>query len=206
MLERLRIRPGPVLLLLTLVAVLGLSPALLAADAAGHGGEMTMAEKAQHALKTTGWALLAFGLVLLILWKKLFPPIIQALDERARKIQEALDAAKKAQEEAAAMMAQNEASLEKARAEGQAIIEEAREDAVKVKNSIIEDARGEAEAITQRGLRELEQAKHTAVDELYRQASSLSLDLAEKVIQKSLTPEDHKSLIDQTIQTYRERI
>lgn len=204
MFQKLQSRKGMILAFVACSLVL-FAPDLFGAPDS-EGGPKTMAEKVQHALKTTGWSLLAFGLVFLILWKKLFPPIIAGLDERARKIQESLDAAKKAKEEAEAVMAENEAILEKARQDGRAIIEEAREDAVKAKNDIIEEARSEAEAITQRGLRELDQAKQTAVDELYRQASTLAFDLAEKVIQKSLKEADHKSLIDKTIKTYREKV
>lgn len=185
-----------------LVAVLSVATPLLAAE----DGEGGVAAAAQQFLKTSFWALLAFVVVLWILWKYLFPPIIQALDKRAKTIEDSLLAAQKTKEEAEKMIAQHEASLETARSEGRAIIEEAKEDAIKVKNGIVADARRESGEIVERGRRELELAKKAAVDDLYRQSTALSFELAEKVIQKTLKPKDHEKLIDSCIKSYREKV
>ncbi|MBI4585685.1 MAG: F0F1 ATP synthase subunit B [Planctomycetes bacterium] len=172
-----------------------------AAEAAGRAG--SMAETIMQYFKTAGWAVLSFAAVLFILWKKAFPPIVEALDKRARLIQESLDAARRAKEEAEAMMARHEESLEKARGEARAIIEEGKADALRVKGNIIESARKEAGDIAARAKRDIVLAKQAAVDELYRQAARLSFELAEKVIQKSLRPEDHQGLISDCIQKYK---
>ena len=191
-------------LLAACAVVLGTAGTAWAAEG-GHGPS-NMAEWVMHYTQVTGWALLTFVIVLTILWKKLFPPIVEALDKRAATIRESLEAAQKAKEEAEAMIAEHESNLEKARAEGRAIVEEAKADANKVKDGIVKDARKEAGEIGERGKRELELAKQSAVDDLYAQASNLSFELAEKVIEKSLQPADHQTLIDSCIKQYKEDV
>ncbi len=188
---------------LVLAASMLAVPLLAAEDGEAEG---SLSETIQQYFKTSGWALLVFVVVLTILWKYLFPPIIQALDKRAKTIEDSLLAAQKTKEEAEKMIAQHEASLETARSEGRAIIEEAKEDAIKVKNGIVADARRESGEIVERGRRELELAKKAAVDDLYRQSTALSFELAEKVIQKTLKPKDHEKLIDSCIKSYRENV
>jgi F-type H+-transporting ATPase subunit b len=201
-------KPG--VLALAVLLLLALAVPTLAAETGtgdhGHGGPQTVAEWMTYYFKVSGWALLIFVVVLTILWKKLFPPIIDALDKRAATIRESLEAAQKAKEEAQAMIAEHESNLEKARVEGRAIVEEAKADANKVKDGIVQDARREAEDIVERGKRELELAKQSAVDDLYRQASALSFELAEKVIEKSLQPTDHQGLIDSCIKQYKDDV
>lgn len=189
--------------LVVLAASFTAAPLFAAEESEGGGG---LSKTVQDFVMTSGWALLVFVGVLAILWKYLFPPIIEALDRRAKTIEDSLMAAQKAREEAETMIARHEASLETARAEGRAIIEEAKEDAIKVKNGIVADARRESAEIVERGRRELELAKKAAVDDLYRRSAELSFELAEKVIQKSLKPKDHKKLIDSCIQSYREKV
>lgn len=188
---------------LVLAASMLAIPLLAAEEGEAEG---SLAETIQQYIKTSGWALLVFVIVLTILWKYLFPPIIEALDKRAKTIEDSLLAAQKTREEAEKMIAQHEASLETARSEGRAIIEEAKEDAIKVKNGIVADARRESGEIVERGRRELELAKKAAVDDLYRQSTALSFELAEKVIQKTLNPKDHEKLIDSCIKSYREKV
>ena len=159
-----------------------------------------------HYVKVSGVAFLIFLVVLTILWKKLFPPIVEALDKRAATIRDSLEAAEKARSEAQNMIAEHEANLDKARAEGRAIVEEAKADAKKVKDGIVKDAQRAADEIVARGKRELELAKQSAVDDLYSSASRLSFDLAEKVIQKSLSANEHQGLIDSCIQQYKEEV
>jgi F-type H+-transporting ATPase subunit b len=177
------------------------SVSLLAAS--GEGG---FAEDAMRIFKTTGFSVLVFAVVFLILWKKLFPPIVAALDKRERTIRDSLEAAERARADAQKLMAEHEESLEKSRAEARAIIDEGKADALRVKENIIASARKDAEEISARARREIELAKKAAVDGLYRQAAALSFEIAEKVIQKSLRPEDHQTMIDTCIQRYKQEV
>ncbi len=175
----------------------GLWPAfVLAAEGGGHGGEAAI-------IPPTVWGIIIFGTVLAILWWKAFPPITAALEKRAKLIEDSLKAAERAKAEAEAMMAKHEASLDKARAEARAIIEEGKADAIKVKDDIVASARRESEEMADRARREIDLAKRAAVDELHRRSVELSLDIAAKVIRKTLRAEDHDDLIKESIRRYQ---
>lgn len=145
------------------------------------------------------WSVLTIVVVLAILLKKLFPPIVQAMDKRAADIRDALSAAERARAEAQEMMAKHEASLELARKEAAAIIEEGKSDAVKVKDAIVASAKKDAEEIAGRAKREIEQAKVNAMDELTRRSIQLSLELSSRLIRKNLNEAEQQGLIQETI-------
>ncbi len=174
-----------------------LSPAFLfAADpAAGGDGPKAL-------IPPTVWAVISFLVVLFILWKKLLPVITGAMDDRAAKIREALEAADQAKAEAEAAMATHQGNLETARQESRAIIEEGKRDAEKVKAQILEDANKEAAEISQRVSREIELAKEAALDDLHQRSVALSIDLASKLIDKNLEAEDNQKLIDETVKGF----
>jgi len=150
----------------------------------------------------TVWAILSFLVVLFILWKKLLPVILGAMDDRAGKIRDALEAADKAKADAEAAMATHQGNLETARQESRAIIEEGKRDAEKVKAQIVEDAKRESEEISQRATREIELAKESALADLHQQSVDLSIDLAGKLIHKNLSAEDNQALIDETVKGF----
>ena len=169
--------------------------------AAEAGGHETHLEKGNaQIISQTAWAILSIVVVLAILLKKLFPPIVQAMDKRAADIRDALAMAEKARSEVEVLMAKHETSLEKARQEAAAIIEESKADAVKVRDSIVESAKKDAEEISGRARREIEQAKLTAMDDLTKRSIQLSIELTSRLIRKNLSPDDHQGLIQETIQ------
>lgn len=137
------------------------------------------------------WMLLAFSLVLLILKKFAWKPILNALKDRENSIEQALRAADKAKEQMAKMQADNEKILAEARLERDKLIKEARE----LKDQIIGDARQKA---VEEGNKMIDAARHViqneraaAVDQIREMVASLSVDIAQKLLQKQL--EDEKS-------------
>ena len=128
--------------------------------------------------------------------------ITGAMDDRAEKIREALEAADQAKADAEAAMAIHQGNLETARQESRAIIEEGKRDAEKVKAQIVEDAKRESEEISQRATREIELAKESALADLHQQSVDLSIDLAGKLIHKNLGAEDNQALIDETVKGF----
>ena len=173
-----------------------LSPAFLFAADPAPGGH------APALIPPTVWAVISFAIVLFILWKKLLPVITGAMDDRAAKIRDALEAADKAKADAEAAMATHQGNLETARQESRAIIEEGKRDAEKVKAQIVEDANKEAVEISQRVSREIELAKEAALDDLHQRSVALSIDLASKLIDKNLEAEDNQKLIDETVKGF----
>jgi len=136
------------------------------------------------------WTTLCFAILLFILGKYAWKPILAAVAEREQSIETALSRAEAVKEEMARLTSENEALLKSARAERDAILSEA----TKVKNQIIADAK---EAAQKEGSRQIELArieinsqKAIAMADVKHQVASLSLEIAEKVLRKQF--EDQK--------------
>ncbi|RCH54855.1 ATP synthase F0 subunit B [Mucilaginibacter hurinus] len=130
------------------------------------------------------WTTVSFLILLAILGKFAWKPIMTAIDERERTIEEALFKAEAAKEEMARLTSENEALLKQARAERDVILAEAR----KVKEQIVGDAK---DAAQKEGARMIESArleinnmKAIALADVKNQVATLSLDIAEKVLRK----------------------
>lgn len=145
------------------------------------------------------WTLVIFLLVLIVLGKFLWGPILKGLQSReefiATSIHDADNANKKAQE----LLSDYSAKLDQARAEAAGIVEEGRRDAEVVKRTLQEDARKEADAMIERAKREVGIARDTAVRELYDLGAKLATDVASKIIAKEINPQDHQRLIEDSI-------
>ena len=150
------------------------------------------------------WTLVIFLLVVLVLGKFAWGPILEGLQSREDFIRKALEDAKADRDAAETRLEEYEAKLAEARAEATAIVDEGRRDAEVVKQSIEAEARDEARKTVERSIREINQAKVAAIEEVYDTASSMAVDLAAHVIRKELTPADHERLIAEAAQKMRD--
>jgi len=182
--------------LLTLALGLFALPAL-AAEAAkeGSGPNNPFAGDIGNAL----WTLVIFGLVLFVLGKFAWGPILKALQAREDAIRESLEKAQADRLEAEARLKEYLDKINGARTEATAIVDEARRDAEAVKHRIEADARAEAEQAVARGKRGLEIASQTAVKELYATSAKLATELAGRILSREIKPQDHERLIAQAI-------
>ena len=153
-------------------------------------------------LGTFGWSVITFLIVCFVLTKLAWKPLLKALDEREARIRESLEAADLARAETEQLHKEHQALMAEARKEATAIVEEGKRDAVVVKDGILADARRETEGLATRAKAEIERAKELAVHDLHTRAVEISYQVAEKLIQKSLTREDHEGLVDSTIERY----
>lgn len=133
------------------------------------------------------WQAVVFVLLLLLLRKFAWRPILNAVNEREQGIKDALDAAEKAKLEMANLQADNEKLLQDARAEREIMMKEARE----LKAKMIADAKDEAKDAADKMIilaqTAIESEKKAAVAELKGQVAALSLEIAEKVVKKELS-------------------
>ena len=141
------------------------------------------------------WTLLVFMLLLFILTKFVWKPVLGAVNAREKNISESLELAVKTKAEMAALHAQNENLLKEARAQRDEIVRDAKETASKM----VEDAKSiskvEAEKIIVSARQAIEAEKAGAIAEIRSQVAELSVQIAEKIIRKELSSEDkQKSL------------
>lgn len=145
------------------------------------------------------WTLLIFGMVLVILGKYAWRPLLDVLQKREEFILSSLEEAKKDRIEAEARLREYEGRLKEARAEATAIVEEGRRDAEVLRGRIEQEAREEAEKIRARTLRDIGIARETALKELYEVGGKLATRIAAQIVERELRAEDHQKLIDNAI-------
>ena len=146
------------------------------------------------------WQVINFLILLGLLIKYLYNPIIDILDQREQEIKDDLDQASERKQEAEKLKQEYQQKLKEARDQAQEIIEEAERRGKKKANQIVEKAEEEAEIIKQNKLKEVERAKREAADELKDEVTSISLQAAGKIIQKNLDKNKHKEIINQYIE------
>ena len=140
------------------------------------------------------WMLLSFSIVLLILKKFAWKPILSALKEREEFIENSLTEARRAKEEMALLKHQNEDLMKDAQVERENIMKEARD----MKNQIVADAKEKAketgDKLIQQAREEIQSEKKAAVSEIKGQVASLSIEIAERILKTELA-EDKKQKV-----------
>lgn len=186
-------------LLLGLV-LLGIAWLLVAAPAlAGEGGKGGVLSFTKT---TMFWTAATFVVVLLILWKTAWGPILASLQERENKIRQAIEDAEKSAARAEELKKELEDKLEHARSEAEAIIKEGRDDAQRVKEKYEKEQRAEAEALKKRALNEIELAKGKALEEIRQEARAVSIEIATRVLEREVNAKDHEALVEETLAGY----
>lgn len=170
----------------------------------GHGAEGSGNVFAGN-LGNAIWTLVIFLALLYVLGKFAWGPLLQGLQGREQFIRESLQQAKTERDEAHALLEKYEARLAEARGEVEEILDEARRDASVVRQREDQKAREEAEKMIARAKREIDIATETAVKDLYARASRLSVEVARKILQRELQPEDHARLIDDAVRSFENR-
>ena len=144
------------------------------------------------------WNTIAFLLLLIVLGKFAWKPMLKAINERESGIEEALLKADKMKAEITAMQNENEALLAKAREERATIIKEAKEASEKMVNEAKDKAKSEYERIISDAQAAIAQQKNAAMVDVKNQVGALVINVAEKVLRKELSNKaDQESYIKQ---------
>jgi F-type H+-transporting ATPase subunit b len=143
------------------------------------------------------WMSLIFIILLFILTKYIWKPILNAVNAREQKITEALELAEKTQADMKAMQAENQNLLAEARAERDAIVKDAKEVATKMVEDAKNTAKNEANKIVEAAHVSIKAEKVAAIAELKSQVAAISLEIAEKILRGELSADDkHKALAE----------
>ena len=140
-------------------------------------------------------------LVLLFILKKLlYGPLLKVIDERSERIKESLEAAERTKEEAAANQEQMQEDLQKAREEGQQMIAQARDVAARFRDEEMAKAREEIAAERSKAETDIQRERDAAIEDLRREFAGLAISAAEQVVERSLSESDHRDIIDRVIE------
>src|SRR5918994_4346978 len=145
------------------------------------------------------WTLLAFGVTLYLLNRFAFPRIAEALDRRRLAIEESIDHAERTKREADELLEEYRGRLREAREQAEQIVVRAR----RASDSLQDDAKAAAskqrEELLASTRRDIEAETRRALEEIRKEVANLTVVATEKVTRKSLTPEDHRRLIEEAL-------
>ena len=144
--------------------------------------------------------LISFLVLLFVLKKFLYGPIVEMLDRRSERIRESLEAAELARQESAASQEEVQAQLESARAEGQQLIASAREVADRFREEETAKVRQEIEAERSRAEANIQRERDAAIEQLRTEFAGLAITAAERVVERSLDQSVHQEIIDRVLE------
>jgi len=143
--------------------------------------------------------ILNFAILLFLLQRFLYKPMLNMLHERRERIRESLAEAERVREEAERQRQEYERELARQRQESQERIQRAMQASEEAREQIIAEARREAEEIKARAREEIEYERRQALEELRLQVADLAILAARKVLDGALDEEAHRQLIQEFI-------
>jgi len=146
------------------------------------------------------WTLVIFVLLFLVLKKFAWPAMLEGLQRREETIRTAVDEAKHARAETERITAEFKAQMDQAYAEIPKLMDQARKDGQRLADEMRAKAQADIQADRQRLRREIDVALEQALQQIYTQAAQLATLISAKAIQRSLSEEDHRRLVDQAMQ------
>ncbi|HET6983044.1 MAG TPA: F0F1 ATP synthase subunit B [Myxococcaceae bacterium] len=143
------------------------------------------------------WTLVTFFLVAVLLRRVAWGPILKVVDEREKTIAASIESAKRERAEAERLLAEQKDAIQKARAEAAEMMRRNAEDVEKLRNDLVSKARAEAEAQKTDALREIQNEKTKAINDVKNVAAELAIQIAERLLNKQLDDKTQKDLANQ---------
>jgi F-type H+-transporting ATPase subunit b len=129
-----------------------------------------------------------------------WPKISKGLDDRAQKIKDEIEAAELARQQAKDALEQYQQSLSQARTQAQAEIDKARAQAQQIAAELKAKADVELSAMREKAMRDIDNAKRTAVSEIYDQSTQLATIMAGKILQRNVQVQDGDRIFQESLQ------
>jgi F-type H+-transporting ATPase subunit b len=152
------------------------------------------------------WTIITFILLLFVLRKVAWNPLLSALEQRESSIRESLEESQRARQEAQALLEENQRQLAEANRETARIIEQGREEAERVKASITDQARLEGQRLVEEARRQIVRERQAAIQDLKSTAADLALQATGRLLSTSVTSEDHRRLVTEFIDRFPESV
>lgn len=145
------------------------------------------------------WQLILFLLLIAVLGKFVWPPILKGLQLRDEKIRGDLESAERANRDAQATLQQYKTQLAEAQREAQRIIDQSKTDAQRVAGQLKEQAEVELKSMRDRAQADINTAKEQAIAEVYEQTANLATQVAAQILRREVRPEDHQALVQRSL-------
>jgi F-type H+-transporting ATPase subunit b len=144
------------------------------------------------------WTIATFLLLLAALAKFAWRPLLTALDQRQASIRQALDDARQAKQELERLHGESARILSEARVEADAILTRTREDANRFRDELKQKAQAEAANVVKNAQRQIELETARALQQIRAEAADLSVAIASRILQRTVSKEDNQRLIEET--------
>ena len=144
------------------------------------------------------WTIVVFLVLLGLLAKFAWKPLLEALEKRQESIRRSLDDAAKAKQELERLQAESQRILAEARAEAEAIVARTREDAGRLRDDMRQKAQQEAANIVKNAEKQIQLETARALQQIRHEAVDLSIAIASKLLQRNVSKEDNERLIEDT--------
>ncbi len=145
------------------------------------------------------WTILTFLVLLFMLRKFAWKPLLSMLEKREEMIRKSLDDAEQAKLELERLSQESQEIVDKARTEAQNIVSDGKSTAEKVKEDILRTARDKADMIVEDAKKQIKSEKDKAIGEIKSEVVNLSLQIANKLIGKNITKSDNQTLIEKSL-------
>lgn len=150
------------------------------------------------------WTILTFLLLLFLLAKFAWKPLLKMLREREELIRSSLADAEKAKTELSRLNAEGQQIINQARAEAQEILVQGKAVASRLKEDTLKEAKDKANSILKDAQKQIQVEKEKAILEIKSEVVNLSVAVAEKLIRKNISAGDNQELIDETLKKMKD--
>jgi F-type H+-transporting ATPase subunit b len=148
---------------------------------------------------TIFWSIVVFVILVVVLWKFVLKPVNNMISKRQEEIREKIDDADRKSLDASKYLEEQKKSIDKSRIEAKKIIDEGKEVARKIKEEIESQASEKSKLMVEDALTEIRSEKDRSINEVKDEMVDIALSASQKMISKSLSEEDHKKLIEESL-------
>jgi F-type H+-transporting ATPase subunit b len=152
------------------------------------------------------WTIVTFMVLLGLLARFAWRPLLDALEKRQAAIRQSLDDARKAKEELQRLQSESARMVAEARAEAGEIISRTRVDAARFAEEMKVKARADADALIKHAERQIEMQTSRALDTIRHEAIDLSVAMASKILRRNISKEDNERLLEDTLKEMQSRV
>ena len=145
------------------------------------------------------WTILTFLVLLALLTRFAWRPLLKALESRQEMIRKSLDNARQGKEDLERLHQESAQIIRKARADAEAIVSQSRSDADRLREEMKQKARAEAAGLVRNAERQIQLETERALQQIRHEAVDLSVMIASKIIQRNLSKQDNERLIEEAL-------
>ena len=152
------------------------------------------------------WTIVTFLILLALLARFAWRPLLDALEQRQEVIRKSLDDARQARQELEQVKSEAARLLSEARAEANGIVSRTRSDAAAFAEELKVKARADADALVKRAEKQIEMQTSRAMENIRRETVELSVAIASKILRRDISKEDNERLMQETLKEMQSRL